>query len=30
MGVSYLFYEAPYALNDEALLVPFSLVGRKH
>ena len=28
MGVSYLFYETPYALENEALLVPFSLVGR--
>jgi hypothetical protein len=28
MGASYLFYETPYALQDEALLVPFSLVGR--
>ena len=28
MGVSYLFYETPYALEDEALIVPFSLVGR--
>jgi hypothetical protein len=28
MGVSYLFYEAPYALENEALVVPFSIVGR--
>jgi len=28
MGVSYLFYETPYALENEALLVPFSIVGR--
>ena len=28
MGVSYLFYETPYALDNEALIVPFSLVGR--
>jgi hypothetical protein len=28
MGVSYLFYEIPFALESEALLVPFSLVGR--
>jgi hypothetical protein len=28
MGVSYLFYEIPFALENEALLVPFSLVGR--
>jgi hypothetical protein len=28
MGVSYLFYETPYALENEALLVPFSFVGR--
>ena len=28
MGVSYLFYEAPYALENEALIVPLSLVGR--
>jgi hypothetical protein len=27
-GVSYLFYETPYALDNEALVVPFSLVGR--
>jgi hypothetical protein len=28
MGVSYLFYETPYALDSEKLIVPFSLVGR--
>jgi len=28
MGVSYLFYEVPYALESEVLVVPFSLVGR--
>lgn len=28
MGVSYLFYETPFALDNEALIVPFSLVGR--
>ncbi len=28
MGVSYLFYETPYAFQNEALVVPFSLVGR--
>jgi hypothetical protein len=28
MGTSYLFYEAPYALKDDALIVPLSLVGR--
>jgi hypothetical protein len=28
MGVSYLFYETPYAFENEALIVPFSLVGR--
>jgi hypothetical protein len=28
MGVSYLFYETPYAFDNEALIVPFSLVGR--
>ncbi len=28
MGVSYLFYETPYALENEALILPFSLVGR--
>jgi len=28
MGVSYLFYESPYAFESEVLLVPFSVVGR--
>ncbi|MBW2495410.1 MAG: hypothetical protein JRE43_11710 [Deltaproteobacteria bacterium] len=28
MGVSYLFYETPFAFGNEALIVPFSLVGR--
>jgi hypothetical protein len=28
MGVSYLFYETPYAFDNETLIVPFSLVGR--
>lgn len=28
MGVSYLFYELPFALTDETLLISFSLTGR--
>jgi hypothetical protein len=28
IGISYLFYEIPFALESEALLVPFSIVGR--
>jgi hypothetical protein len=28
MGASYLFYESPYALDDESLVVPFAMVGR--
>lgn len=28
MGISYLFYELPFALESEALFVPFSIAGR--
>ena len=28
IGISYLFYELPFALESEALLVPLSIVGR--